>query len=45
LLTLAYEGSADTIVKTAARHDVQAIRTRDDDLEDSFRQSVTRSGS
>jgi ABC-2 type transport system ATP-binding protein len=36
LLTLAYEGSADTIVKTAARHDVRAIRTHEDDLEDIF---------
>ena len=36
VLTLAYEGSADAIVKTAARHDVQAIRTHEDDLEDIF---------
>jgi ABC-2 type transport system ATP-binding protein len=36
LLAVAYEGSADAIVKTAARHDVEAIRTREDDLEDVF---------
>jgi ABC-2 type transport system ATP-binding protein len=36
VLTLAYEGSADAIVKAAARHDVEAVRTREDDLEDIF---------
>jgi hypothetical protein len=36
LLTVAYEGSADTIVKIAARHEVQAIRAHEDDLEDIF---------
>jgi ABC-2 type transport system ATP-binding protein len=36
VLTLAFEGSADAIVKTAARHDVHAIRTQENDLEDIF---------
>jgi len=35
-LTVAFEGSADAIVKAAAAHRVQAIRTRDDDLEEIF---------
>jgi len=30
------EGSADVIVKTAAAHHVQAIRTHEDDLEEIF---------
>jgi len=33
---IAFEGSADAIVKAASRHDVAAIRTHDDDLEDVF---------
>jgi ABC-2 type transport system ATP-binding protein len=35
-LSVAFEGSADPIVKAAAAHKVQAIRTRDDDLEEIF---------
>jgi ABC-2 type transport system ATP-binding protein len=35
-LTVAFEGSADAIVKAAAAHRVQAIRARDDDLEEIF---------
>lgn len=35
-LTVAYEGSADDVVKAAARHDVRALRTHDDDLEAIF---------
>ncbi len=35
-LNVAFEGSADAVVKAAAHHDVQAIRTRDEDLEDIF---------
>jgi ABC-2 type transport system ATP-binding protein len=35
-LSVAFEGSADAIVKAAAAHEVQAIRTRDDDLEEIF---------
>jgi len=35
-LTVAFEGSADVIVKTAAAHHVQAIRTHEDDLEEIF---------
>jgi ABC-2 type transport system ATP-binding protein len=36
LLSLGYEGAADAIIKTAARHEVQTIRTREADLEDIF---------
>jgi ABC-2 type transport system ATP-binding protein len=35
-VTVAFEGSADAIVKAAAAHEVRAIRTRDDDLEEIF---------
>ncbi len=35
-LTVAFEGSADAIVKAAAAHEVRAIRSRDDDLEEIF---------
>ena len=35
-LTVAFEGSADAVVKAAARHEVQAIRPSDDDLEEIF---------
>jgi beta-exotoxin I transport system ATP-binding protein len=35
-LSVAFEGSADAIVKAAAAHEVQSIRTRDDDLEEIF---------
>jgi ABC-2 type transport system ATP-binding protein len=35
-LQIAFEGSADEIVKTAARHQVTEIRTRDSDLEEIF---------
>jgi beta-exotoxin I transport system ATP-binding protein len=35
-LTIGYEGSADAVVKTAAVHEVRAIRPREDDLEDIF---------
>ncbi len=35
-LVVAFEGSADAVVKAAAAHEVRAIRTRDDDLEDIF---------
>ncbi len=31
-----FEGSADAVVKAAARHDVRAIRPREDDLEEIF---------
>jgi ABC-2 type transport system ATP-binding protein len=31
-----FEGSADAVIKTAARHDVRAIRPREDDLEEIF---------
>jgi ABC-2 type transport system ATP-binding protein len=35
-LVIAFEGSADPVVKAAAAHPVQAIRPREDDLEDIF---------
>jgi ABC-2 type transport system ATP-binding protein len=35
-LTVAFEGSADPIVKAAARHEVRSIRSHDDDLEQIF---------
>lgn len=35
-LSVAFEGSADAIVKAAAAHEVRSIRTREDDLEEIF---------
>ena len=35
-LTISFEGSADAVVKTAAAHEVRAIRPCDDHLEDIF---------
>ena len=35
-LTVAFEGSADAVVKAAARHEVEAVRPSDDDLEEIF---------
>jgi ABC-2 type transport system ATP-binding protein len=35
-VTVVFEGSADAIVKAAAAHEVRAIRTREDDLEEIF---------
>jgi ABC-2 type transport system ATP-binding protein len=35
-LIVAFEGSADAVVKAAAAHEVRAIRSRDDDLEEIF---------
>ena len=35
-VTVSFEGSADSVVKAAARHEVVAIRPREDDLEDIF---------
>jgi beta-exotoxin I transport system ATP-binding protein len=35
-LTIAFEGAADAVVKAAAAHEVTAIRTREDDLEEIF---------
>ncbi len=35
-VTVAFEGSADRIVKAAAAHEVRAIRTHEDDLEEIF---------
>jgi ABC-2 type transport system ATP-binding protein len=35
-LTVSLEGSADAVIKAAAAHEVRAIRSREDDLEDIF---------
>jgi ABC-2 type transport system ATP-binding protein len=35
-LVVAFEGAADAVVKAAAAHEVRAIRSRDDDLEEIF---------
>ena len=35
-VTVGFQGSADAVVKTAAAHEVRAIRPREDDLEDIF---------
>ena len=35
-LTIAFEGSADPVVKVAAAYEVRAVRSRDDDLEEIF---------
>jgi ABC-2 type transport system ATP-binding protein len=35
-VTVAFEGSADAVVKVAAGHEVRAIRPREEDLEDIF---------
>jgi ABC-2 type transport system ATP-binding protein len=35
-VAVAFEGSADAVVKTLARFDVRALRSRDDDLEEIF---------
>ena len=35
-VTVSFEGSADPVVKAAARHEVRAIRPREDDLEEIF---------
>jgi ABC-2 type transport system ATP-binding protein len=35
-LAISFEGSADAVLKTAAAHEVLAIRPREDDLEDIF---------
>ncbi len=37
-VTVGFEGSADAVVKAAARHEVRAIRPREQDLEDIFLQ-------
>jgi ABC-2 type transport system ATP-binding protein len=35
-LTISFEGSADAVIKAAARHEVVSIRPREDDLEEIF---------
>jgi len=36
ILTISFEGSADAVIKAAARHEVQAVRPREDDLQEIF---------
>jgi ABC-2 type transport system ATP-binding protein len=36
IVTVAFAGSADAVVKAAAAHEVRAVRPREDDLEDIF---------
>jgi ABC-2 type transport system ATP-binding protein len=35
-VTVSFEGSADPVVKAAARHEIRALRPREDDLEEIF---------
>jgi ABC-2 type transport system ATP-binding protein len=35
-VTVSFEGSADPVIKAAARHEVRALRPREDDLEEIF---------
>jgi len=44
LVTVGFEGSADAVVKAAARHDVRAIRPREEDLEEIFLQYYKSDG-
>ena len=43
-VVVGFEGSADAVVKTAARYEVRAIRPREDDLEDIFLRYYRASG-
>jgi len=43
-LIVAFEGSADAVVKAAAGHDVRAIRTHEEDLEEIFLRYYRREG-
>jgi beta-exotoxin I transport system ATP-binding protein len=36
LVTVGFEGTADAVVKAAAKHEVRAVRPREEDLEDIF---------
>ncbi len=36
IVTVSFEGTADAVIKTAAAHEVSAVRPRDDDLESIF---------
>ncbi len=36
VMTVTFEGSADAVIKAAAKHEVRAIRPREDDLEEIF---------
>ena len=43
-MIVAFEGSADAVIKAAAAHEVRSIRTREDDLEDIFLRYYRDSG-
>jgi ABC-2 type transport system ATP-binding protein len=43
-VTVGFEGSADAVVKAAAKHEVRAIRPREEDLEDIFLQYYKSDG-
>lgn len=43
-VTVGFEGSADAVVKAAAKHEVRAIRPREEDLEDIFLQYYKSNG-
>ena len=43
-VTVGFEGSADAVVKAAAKHEVRAIRPREEDLEDIFLQYYKTDG-
>ena len=43
-VTVGFEGSADVVVKAAAKHEVRAIRPREEDLEDIFLQYYKSDG-
>jgi ABC-2 type transport system ATP-binding protein len=44
-ITVSFEGSADAVIKTAAAHEVRAVRPREDDLEDIFLRYYQGAGS
>jgi ABC-2 type transport system ATP-binding protein len=44
VVTVGFEGSADAVVKAAAKHEVLAIRPREEDLEDIFLQYYKADG-
>jgi ABC-2 type transport system ATP-binding protein len=43
-LTIAFEGSADSVVKAIARYEVRSLRSREDELEESFLRYYRGSG-
>ena len=43
-LTIAFEGSADPVVKAIARYEVRSLRSREDEFEEIFLRYYRRSG-